>query len=213
MLHSHPKMNQEERDKIVEEAMKLFMRFGIKSVSMDDIARDLGMSKKTLYLYINDKEELVNTAVGTFIEGHKLSCDMCLTSGENPVQQMLNLAHQVAITMRDVHSSLIYDLQKYYPQSWKVFEEFRSKHIYEEVMRNMKEGKSTGWYREDLDEMIVARLYIKLIESISDTELFPLSRFRFRDLVHQAMFYHLNGVVSKKGKDYLITHNELLNAI
>jgi len=201
-------MVMSEKDQIVEQATKLFMRYGAKSVSMDDIAREMGMSKKTLYQHIDDKEELVHLSVSSFLGVHLSSCEACLNTNENPIKRMLNLSKTVALTINDINPSLLYDLQKYYIKSWKLFADFRHDVIFSQIRANLIEGKKDGWYRQDLNEEIVSHFYIGLLDIVSNSDLFPGSVYRFRDLVQQVMAYHLNGVISLKGKNYLLEHNE-----
>jgi len=206
-------MERSEKDQIIEQTGKLFLRYGVKSVSMDDIARDLGISKKTLYQYIDDKEELVHLCISSFLDGHALICQACLHGSENPIKRMLDLSQTVAITLNDINPSLLYDLQKYYSKSWKLFADFRHETIYSQIKENLTQGKIEGWYRDEINEEVIAHLYIGLMDLISNSEIFPGSQFRYRDLVTEFMIYHLNGVVSLKGKEYLIEHNEILNSL
>ncbi|MCB9245748.1 MAG: TetR/AcrR family transcriptional regulator [Flavobacteriales bacterium] len=201
-----------EEQEIISQSARLFMRYGVKSVSMDDIARELGISKKTLYQVIDDKEELVHRSVEGFLGMHTAECQACLNSDENPINQMLELVKHVALTMRDVNPALLFDLQKYYSKSWKLFESFRYKVVRNEILKNLRLGKDNGWYRDDLDEEVISTLYVNLIDAITNTDLFPPSNFRFRMLVKEVMFYHLHGVTSEKGRAYLIQQQEIRNA-
>lgn len=201
-----------EEQEIIGQSARLFMRYGVKSVSMDDIARELGISKKTLYQVIDDKEELVHRSVEGFLEQHTAECNACLNSDENPINQMLELVKHVALTMRDVNPALLFDLQKYYTKSWKLFESFRYKVVRNEILKNLRSGKQSGWYRDDLDEEVISTLYVNLIDAITNTDLFPPSTYRFRMLVKEVMSYHLHGVTSEKGRAYLSQQQDIRNA-
>lgn len=201
-----------KESELLYQCSRLFMRYGVKSVSMDDIARELGISKKTLYQVIDDKEELVHRSVEGFLHQHTEQCRACLATDENPIKQMLELIKNVAMTMRDVNPALLFDLQKYYIRSWKLFQEFRSRVVHSEILRNLSQGKAEGWYRSDLNEEIIATLYVNMIDAITNTDLFPPSNYRFRLLVQEVLFYHLHGVTSEKGRAYLTQQTDIRNA-
>lgn len=192
-------------EKIIEGCEKLFRKFGIKSLSMDDIARELGMSKKTIYQYVNDKNDLVIKTFSSILSINESRCNCIINEATNPVEEILLITRDVSQQMKGTNPSVFFDLRKYHPEAWQLFEEHFHNYIYSKIKSNLVNGKENGYYRRDLDEDIVARLYISLIETISNPELFSNIDYDFSRVYNQMINFHLNGICSSKGREYFNT--------
>ncbi len=195
---------------LLNTSIKLFMRYGIKSVSMDDISREMGISKKTLYQYVDDKRDLVYQAVGCHFSRDKVACDFLLADETNAIKQLLNLAHHITQTLGDMNPSTIYDLQKYYPDSWKQVEAHQQDYIINCIKSNIENGKKDGLYRSETDSDVVAKLYITLIDSSLHAPIFQSRDMNHSKLLTQIIDYHLHALMSEKGRKYLAKHKESL---
>ena len=189
-------------EKIIEGCEKLFRKFGIKSLSMDDIARELGMSKKTIYQYFSDKNDLVKKTFSAILTQNESRCTCIINETNNPVEEILLITRDVSQQMKGTNPSVFYDLRKYHPDAWQLFENHSNIFIYTQIKNNLIKGKAEGYYRNELNEDITARLYISLIQTISNPELFSNIDYDFSSVYNQMINYHFNGICSQKGREY-----------
>ena len=187
----------------ITQALGVFMKYGIKSVTMDDLARHMGMSKKTIYCFVKDKNDLVNKALVLQHFEEKQIMDAICEKGLSAIDEMFEIGHFVSGMLSDMHPSIHYDLEKYHAEA---FRDMLIKHetsVYDCISRNLQKGVNEGVYRKDLNIDVIAKLYTKRIENVFDAELFPPSEIAFSE-VYAIMFrYHILGVASPKGVEYL----------
>lgn len=185
--------------KILNLAKEKFMRYGIRSVSMDDIARDLGMSKKTLYEHFRTKQGLVETIAVRFIEVDKREIEQISRQSENALDEIVQVARYVIQTLRKVPEIALYDMKKYYHGCWSHFDRFHKEFIYNTIHANIERGKEEGLYRADADAEILAKLYVGKSMLITDQDMFPMYQYPKADLFRQLILYHIHGLASEKG--------------
>jgi AcrR family transcriptional regulator len=160
--------------KIIEKAQELFMQYGLKSISMDDIARTLGISKKTLYQYVNNKADLIQKGLVMHVEEEKMILNEIHKTAENAIDEMIKISRYVGQTLQKINPSVIHDLQKYYQSSWELMESLHFEHTYFLIKNNIIKGIVEGLYREDVSADIIAKLYIGRIDLVMDKSLFPV---------------------------------------
>lgn len=170
---------------------------------MDDIARELGMSKKTIYQFVSTKNELVIQAIEAHLELEKEHIARILDQAPNSVQGMLGILEYMIAELRQLNPSVIYDLQKYYPEAWAVLNNYRYEFVLGMINRNLEKGKEEGVYRKDLNTLIIGRIYIKALDVLLDQQIFPISQFNFIDIYSEFIRYHLRGIVSAEGLSHL----------
>lgn len=190
---------------LLEASLKLFMKYGIKSVSMDDLARSLGISKKTIYASFKNKKELVSKVVTSFCEAEEEDIQEIIASHSNAVQQMLKIGEYIFGFLRDMKPSLVYDLKKYHPEVWKYINFDHYGNIEKTIKQNILVGQKSGLYRKTIDENIISKLYIGQSRVIFDDDLFPIDDFEKPTLFKEFFFYHLYGICTEKGRNYLTT--------
>lgn len=188
------------------------MQNGIRSVSMDDVANQLGMSKKTIYNYISDKKDLVYQVIRNHFEKQAQGCEIIFAEQSNPIMQMLLIGQRVSSNYKSLNLVLIHDLRKYYPKSWELFLSFRSKVMYDQVLTNLKTGIETGFYRKDMNPGIVAHLYLNLTETMIQSDIGEPGK-RYINLIREMIWYHLHGVCSEKGIEFLNHNREFLDKL
>ena len=198
---------KEEVRKLLETTIHLFLRYGIRSVTMDDVAREMGISKKTIYQHFSDRSALVDAAVGFHLGYMQEKCLEIFGQQENPIDQLLEVARFFHSITRQMNPSLLLDLKKLFPTSWKRVNDHRTDFIEKQVLDNLQRGIVMGLYRDDLNIEIVARLYIHLIELIIDDELFPKVKYTYRELQKELVNYHIHGISTNKGIEYLKAKN------
>ena len=168
---------------IIDESAKVFMRLGIRSVNMDDIAQHLRISKKTLYQFVKDKNELVSRVVGHICTHHNTSITRICEQAHNAIDESFEISRFVASQVGEMHPSIHFDLQKYHPEAWALLQSTEREDIYKCVTGNLRKGVQEGLYRDDLNIDVVARIYISRFDVTFDGELFPREQYRFNDVI------------------------------
>ena len=182
------------REKILINASDLFITYGFKSVTMDDIANKLGISKKTIYQHFENKTKLVEATTlymfGIISQGIDCICEL----EKNPIEELYDIKNFVMVHLKNEKSSPQYQLQKYYP---KIFKTLKSKQF--EVMQscvttNLNRGVTDGIFRENINIDFISRLYFNGIVSLKDEEIFPLTNFSMKML--SVMIFSLHECIS-----------------
>lgn len=194
---------EQKAEQIIKQATVLFMQYGIRSLTMDDLARHMGISKKTLYQVVEDKSELVEKALLLYQDSDCAELETLHLQSENAIDEMFLIAQRVGDNLRKMHPSILYDLEKYYPKAFRVFQDYKLKTIMGCIERNLRDGIAQGYYRDNLNIPIVAGLYIGRMDVIFDQQLFPADRYSLTDVYVEAIRYHIRGVASEKGIEYL----------
>ena len=203
ILMTHQTEHTYAKHTILKKAEELFLRFGVKSVSMDDLARDLGISKKTLYQLFESKEDLILQTIEQHqCEQEEAVNSLCRQDGD-ALEEIFNIVRRVLLHMRQVSPATIFDMKKYYPEAWSRIEQMQREHIYRVLRQNLENGIRQSLYREDIDPEIIARLYLGNIASLMNESLFPLEEFSRDRLYREFILYHLRGIVSAKGLERL----------
>src|SRR5512141_1922161 len=141
----------EAKERILVKANELFNRYGIRSVSMDDIAAHLSMSKKTLYLYYTDKDELVNAVFDIALTTNKSNCLECTKKGENAIHEIFLSFDIMEEMLKTMNPSVLFDMQKYHPSAFKKFDDFKNSFLYKIIKANLDRGVKEELYREEID--------------------------------------------------------------
>ena len=196
------------KTKILLGAGDLFLNYGFKSVTMDDIANALGISKKTIYQHFDNKTKLVEATTMYLFEMISEGIDHICSFEKNPIEEVYDIKRFVMDHLKDEKSSPQYQLQKYYP---KIFTTLKSKQF--EVMQtcvkdNLGRGVSLGLYRDSMNIDFIARIYFNSILAIKDKDLFPLKQFSMNMLMENYLEYHLRGICTEKGIKKL---NQIIN--
>ena len=192
-----------QRLKYLVEIMQQFMKYGIRSVTMDDISKNLGISKKTLYKYFKDKDEIVSTLMQMDINAEMELLDSLVQCSENAIEETYSFSGVLIEKLKAVNPSMIYDLEKYHPQAWKLFETHKRIDVYGCIKSNLERGIKEGFYQELMNPEIVARIYSEKIDMLFNQELFPVDKFKIENVYNEMIRYHLRGIVNDKGRNYL----------
>ncbi|MES2655862.1 MAG: TetR/AcrR family transcriptional regulator [Bacteroidota bacterium] len=200
----------ESKNKILEGAESLFMKYGFKSITMDDIARELGISKKTLYQYFEDKNDLVNQTIQAHIDNDAVVCNRIIEEGYDPIEFMFEMSKSITKNQRKVNVAVLFDLRKYFKSAWDKMEKFRLEYILKNILSNISKGQELGLYRTDINEVLIAKLYVHNIEFVMTPELYQDISTDFHYIHLESLKYHLRGICTDKGLKKLnkITENQ-----
>lgn len=189
----------EAKDKIMQAAFGMFCQRGIKSVSMDDIAQHLSMSKKTLYKWFRNKDEVIYEAMDAYLMGVQQDCECFIETSGNAIEELFQV---VALTKRvfsNMHPSIFHDLQKYHPTSWDLWMQHKNGYILEKVRDNIKRGMKEGLFRKDLDVDVMARMRLVLIELPFNQAVFPPDLYDARRVQMAVLEHYMLGIATLKG--------------
>jgi TetR/AcrR family transcriptional regulator, cholesterol catabolism regulator len=187
------------KERISVKADELFNRFGIRSVSMDDIASALGMSKKTLYQYYADKEELVNAVFETLIQENKKRCKGDCEASENSIHEFFLGLDMMQEMFSKMNPMLLYDMQKYHPQVYLKFLAHKNDFIFQMMRSNLEKGIRDELYRSDMDVDVVAKFRIESVFLAFNSEVFTNNRTHLVHIEQQLADIFLYGIVTPKG--------------
>jgi TetR/AcrR family transcriptional regulator, cholesterol catabolism regulator len=206
----------ETKDKILKGTEELFMKYGIRSVSMDDIARHLTVSKKTLYQHFADKEELVWDVFKNALECDKEIFDSITDRSRDAVEEIALLSVTMKQHMEKINPGLLYDLQKFHPKAWSAWMDFKNKFIRQSVIRNLKQGIAEGYYRDDINPEIMAVIRIESVQFPFNPELFPREKFKLVVVQEHLLEHFIQGLLTDKGRKlfskYKQTARSLINS-
>ncbi|GGG45966.1 TetR/AcrR family transcriptional regulator [Hymenobacter glacieicola] len=189
----------EIKDRILQAAMGLFTRNGIKSVSMDDIATHLGISKKTLYKWFENKDQIVSAVITNHLGGVQGECEGIIGQAQNAVDEMVQMMDWAKRQFANMNPNAIHDLRKYYPAAWSLFHAHKNKYILSQIQANLRRGVQEGLYRADLDIEVLSRLRLAQIDILFDPEIFPHAQFDQPRVQVACNEHFLLGMVTLKG--------------
>ncbi|OYT15548.1 MAG: hypothetical protein B7C24_12460 [Bacteroidetes bacterium 4572_77] len=198
---------EESKKLIVEKASMLFMRYGIKSVSMDDVARHLAISKKTLYEQIKDKHELVALSIQLQEKEYLETTDNLRKKGLAALDEMFEVYKMVSEIFAKLNPAFQYDLNKYYPQLCEKMMRQEKNHIYEDVLRNLKKGKKEGVYRQEIKEDIIARMHSSRHHAMHEKNEEETSLLANQESFEELFLYHFYAILNDKGRELLKSKN------
>ncbi|KGL58739.1 TetR/AcrR family transcriptional regulator [Polaribacter sp. Hel1_85] len=187
------------KDKILEKAQQMFLNLGFKSVTMDEIASSLGVSKKTIYKYFKNKTELVAEVTNLMFSSICTGIDSICALKKNPIEEVFDIKRLVMSNLKDEKSSPQYQLQKYYPKIYASISKKQFEIMQVCVIENLNEGIQQGLYRENIDVTFISRIYFSGMMSIKDKELFPLNNYSMNTLMNYYLEYHLRAICTEKG--------------
>ncbi len=194
---------QEKEQHIIKETEQLYRKYGIKSVTMDDVAVHLGISKKTLYQIVKDKKELVEKVFIKELEYREKQYLEIFSKNLNAIDELLEVKEFIKELFKEHNPSMNFDLRKYYPELYNKIKDVKRKRMYETSLRNLEKGKRDGLYRKELNAEIIAKLHVFRIENIIDNDLFTPEELVSEAFFNEIFKYHIYGIVNNKGLEYI----------
>lgn len=190
---------------ILEETSKLFIKYGIKSVSMDDIARHLGMSKKTLYQYFSDKKDLVLSVLKYHMSDTNECFQQLAQEDGNAIDILVKVSQILIEKFGRLNTSVTFDLQKYYPEAHRVMTDHKREHIMQNIILNLNRGIKEGLYRSDLNTAVIAYFYMVRMDHVFliDSDNDALKNVTMEEILKELFIYHIRGIANEKGIEYL----------
>ena len=192
-----------EELEVIQKAGQLFMRYGIKSMTMDEIARQMGVSKKTLYQFVDNKKDLVKKVMLQHIDMQQCNIQGVFGEQSNAIDALMDMTKVVGSNMKELHPSIMFDLKKYHPEAFAILQEHKQSFIYRNIKNNLEIGMKSGLYRDNLNPELLTYLSLSMVNSIMDPENLVKEDFSYADLHAEMMRYHIRGIASAEGRAYL----------
>ncbi|MFK7781490.1 TetR/AcrR family transcriptional regulator [Psychroserpens sp.] len=191
------------REKILHKSTELFLTLGFKSVTMDDIASEMGISKKTIYVHFPNKTKLVEAVTFNLFDTICDGIDSICENAPNPIEELYSIKMFVMHHLKNEKSSPQYQLKKYYPKihGELKFKQFEKMH--QSVQESLKQGVDTSLFRETIDIDFISRMYFTGMTGIKDNMFFPSEQFQMEYLMESYLEYHLRAIVTEKGMTIL----------
>ena len=198
----------EVQERIMLKADELFRRYGIRSVTMDEIANQLGMSKKTIYQYYTDKDQLVDAVAEKEISFSQESCLKDMAASSNAIDEIFRVMAFVEVMFRNMNPAMLYDLEKYHPAGYRKFLQHKNIFLSDMIKRNLERGIREELYRPEINIEVLTRLRLENMMLGFNTEVFSPSKFNLAELQQELIEHFLYGVATLKGYKLIIKYKQ-----
>jgi TetR/AcrR family transcriptional regulator, cholesterol catabolism regulator len=189
----------EVKERISEGFQKLAMRYGIKRVTLDELAAEIGISKKTIYQHFEDKTAIVHFVFKNEIETDKCRVHEFVEGSKNVIEQFFKISKYFQSEMEGVNPIVFQDLRKFYPQVWQIFTEHKNGFIREHITTALEIGKKQGYVRLDLESEIAAIIYGEMLEMAFSENIYTSKKFKTSQVHLNTIELFLYGVCTLKG--------------
>jgi TetR/AcrR family transcriptional regulator, cholesterol catabolism regulator len=198
----------EVKERILVKATELYMRYGIKSISMDDIALQSGVSKKTIYQFYADKDELIEAVFLGEINHSEACCDRDRAASVNAIDEVFKAMEMVEEMFSNMNPSLLYDIQKYHPRAYQHFEKHKNEYIQTMIRENLHRGIAEGLYREDFNADIITRFRLESMMLPFNPDFRTKGKYNLADMEIELTLHFLYGIVSPKGYKLILKYQQ-----
>lgn len=198
----------ENRDRILAKSRELFMQYGIRSVSMDDIAGVLGISKKTIYQYFADKEELVGAVIQFEVGQSESQCNLDKSTAANAIDEMFRAMEMAEQMFRTMNPAVLFDLKKYHPSAYGKLEKHKNDYIFNIIRNNLERGIQEGLYRSEINIDVIARFRIDSMLLPIDPAFLQKQKVGLAEIEHQIIEHYLFGIVTLKGYKLVLKYQQ-----
>lgn len=192
--------NNNSKERILSVAIELFSKFGIRSVSMDDLAHQLGVSKKTLYQHFADKDDIITLATQQYLSDGMEAVKAINDGSRDPIEALIKISAYLNRNNRETTSSLVFDLQKYHPKAWRLMEDFKKNFLSAIIRKNLENGMEASLFRDDIHPEIVTKIRLEQASMIFNEELFPRNKYNLNEVSDELQEHFILGISTDKGK-------------
>lgn len=199
----------ELKERILTDADELFCTFGVKRITMDDIARQLGISKKTIYQHFKDKNELVYTLFQNMLEKHMKVMDAHTAIATNAVEEVFLVVTRLQEMLSKMNPMIFYDLQRYHPEAWALFKNFRYAYMKDCLMKNLKWGVDEGYFRKELNPEVMALMRLEQVDMIFNQIAFPPGKYMISEVMTEITEHYLYGLCTLKGHKLINKYKQI----
>lgn len=200
--------NSEIKERIQTRAEELIMRYGIRSVSMDDIATQLGMSKKTLYQYFDDKNKLVDVIVENQLKNAQCNCAALYKQSRDAVEEIFFTMEHIAHQFSNMNPVVLFDLEKFHPSSFQKFLKYKNEFLYDVIHKNLQRGIEEGLYRAEINTDIITKYRLESFMIAFNIDVFPPVSYSLIQVTQDILDLYLYGLATTKGHKLIVKYKE-----
>ena len=201
----------EVRQRILEVAIAQFARFGVRTITMEDLARQVGVSKKTIYQEFEDKKDLVKAVFETILIEDTKRLDFISGQLDGVIEHLVNTSKMMRERLTSINPLVILEIQKYFPEAWSYFESFKEDVIKADLINVLERGKALGYFRPEIDSHILAKVRLSQITQAFDPNNFADPSYNLVEEQMIVLDHFLHGIFSEKGRQAYLTQKDLLN--
>lgn len=170
---------------------------------MDDIAKELSISKKTIYQYFKDKNEIVREFTLKQCEQRRDDFNRIPGETENSIEALMMTSKCIRENILELNPSLLMDIQKYYKDAWQTFVEFKERVFYKSIQDTIARGMVEGYFRKGINPEILSIMRMQQVQDCFDSKLYPREKFSYKDVQIQLLDHFMHGLLTCKGKTLL----------
>lgn len=189
----------ELKDRILQKAADLFHRYGVRSITMDEIASQLGVSKKTIYQYYSDKDELVDRVISEIIGNAQFNCEMLKADARNAIHEIFQVMDFIKNMFTNMNPAMVFDLNRFHPKAYKLFLNYKNQYLYQMIKDNLERGVREGLYRPEINIEIIVKLRLEGMSIAFNPDVFPPAKYNLAEIQQAVVEHFLFGVASLKG--------------
>lgn len=182
------------------------MQYGIKSITMDDIAKELSISKKTIYQYFTDKDEIVMLSMTFYMDQQKVAFEEMQQKATNTIEELHFISQHLKSNFQNVSMSALMDIQKHYPKVWQLFLSYKEEVFKKTMMDTINRGIAEGYFRNDVDPELMAVLRFEQIQMCFNPSIFPKDKYSFSEMQTHFLMHFIHGMLTDKGRELLKTY-------
>ncbi len=196
------------KQRIRKAAHDLVIQYSIRSVSMDDIAANLGMSKKTIYQYFKDKDELVEAVVDDVIDTNQCICNTDREKADNGVHEIFLVMDMMVEMFKTMNPSILFDMQKYHQAAFMKFQKHRNEYLYNVCRQNLERGIREELFRPEINVEIMARYRVETMLTAFNPEFQRYLKKSLLEIEEEIIIHYLFGLVTLKGYKLVLKYME-----
>jgi len=201
-------LSMEVKDRIQSKAHELFLQYGIRSVSMDDIAAQLGMSKKTLYHYFTDKEEMVEAVLHYEIEHGQQDCIQCYRQSKDAVDEIFLMMERIVEQFHNMNPTVLYDLHKFHFNAFQKFLKYKNGFLLDMIRKNIERGIKEELYRPEIVPDILSKFRLESMMLAFDVNIFPSRKYNLAEVTLEIIEHYLYGLATLKGHRLILKYKQ-----
>ena len=196
----------EVKERIQQKAEELFRKLGIRSVTMDEIANQLGISKKTIYIFYADKDDIVDAVISNMISYNQECCNHDRSVAQNAIHEVFLAMEMIQEMFQNMNPTILFDLERGHPKAYQKFIQHKYKYLYQVMKENVDRGISEELYRPELQPDVIAKLRLETMMLSFNQQLFPQAKYNLIDVEQQLIEHYLYGMASLKGHKMILKY-------
>ena len=191
------------KKKIILKAINLFFSLGFKSVTMDDLAQSMSISKKTIYQFFKNKNQLISSCTESIQKQLVETFKEIRKNADNPIVELFEMKKEAMKILGNTEASPQFQLQKFYPEIYQEIKDREFNLFKDNIQKSLKRGIKSEYFRKEINIDFVTRIYLNGMRGVRDINLFPLNEFKVDEVIEDFIEYHLRAISTKKGLSLL----------